>query len=410
MKSKKIEYVCRALEPMLQTAVADFPAVVLSGPRQSGKTTLLKEFLGSQFGYVSLELLGTRKIALQDPHSFLNDNPPPVIIDEAHHVPELFSYIKERIDNNRHVKGQYVLASSQDWLLMKSVSQSLVGRAGILRLYSLSKREIDGFPDRAVPWETGLETQRGSKIDDVEMWGQLIRGGFPEIAVNTEINLPLWHAGYIQTYLEREAPLIRNIKALDTFQDFLTELAVQSGQLLNLTDISSNLGISINTVKAWLFVLHATGQIMMIHPYFMNAGRKLVKTPKIYFTDVGTLCHLIGMDEPKNLALSVNKGAVLETAVLSEIIRMLTSRGIYPQVHFWRTSSGKEVDFIVQVQGKLIPIEVKANKTPSESMIKGINTFQQDYKDRAGQGFLVHLGNNRLPIGRNSIAIPFSEF
>ena len=410
MKSNKIEYVRRALEPMLKTAVADFPATVLSGPRQSGKTTLLKEFLGSQFGYVSLELLGIRKTALQDPHSFLNDNPPPIIIDEAHYVPKLFSYIKERIDNNRHVKGQYILASSHDWLLMKSVCQSLVGRAGILRLYSLSKREIDGFPDRAAPWETGLGTQQGSKIDDIQMWSQLIRGGFPEIAVNTEMNLPLWHAGYIQTYLERDIPLIRNIEALDTFQDFLTVLAVRNGQLLNLTDISSDLGISINTVKAWLFVLHATNQIMMIHPYFMNAGRKLVKTPKIYFTDVGTLCHLIGMDEPKNLALSVNKSAVLETAVLSEIIRMLTSRGIDPRVHFWRTTSGKEVDFIVEIQGKLIPIEVKANKTPSESMIKGINTFQQDYKDRAGQGFLVHLGNNRLPIGRNSIAIPFSEF
>ena len=400
----------RAMEPILQSTVASFASVVLSGPRQSGKTTLLKQLFGNKFGYVSLEFPDIRKIASQDPRSFLNDNPPPVIIDEVQHVPELLSYIKERIDDNRHVKGQYILTGSHNLLLLQSVSQSLAGRAAILRLYSFSRREIDGCPDQAAPWESGFESRQGSKIDDIEIWRQLIRGGFPEVVVNTEINLSIWHSSYIKAYLDKDVRLIQNIENFRPFRLFLTVLADRSGQLVDLNDISNKLGISVNTVKAWLSVLQATDQIKIIHPYFVNVGKRLVKTPKIYFTDVGTLCHLIGMVEPKNLALSEKKGAVLETAVLSEIIRILTARGIDPQVYFWRTTNGKEVDFIVEAQGKLIPIEVKANKTPSKSMIKGINTFQQDYKDRAEQGFLVHLGNRRSPIGINSMAIPFSEF
>ena len=403
-------YVQRAMEPILQTAVAGFPAVVLSGPRQSGKTTLLKQLFGSKFGYVSLEFPDIRKIASQDPRSFLNDNPPPVIIDEVQHVPELLSYIKERIDDNRHVKGQYILTGSHNLLLLQSVSQSLAGRAAILSLYSFSRREIDGFPDQAAPWESDFKPRQRSKIDDIEIWRQLIRGGFPEVVVNTEVNLPLWHAGYIRAYLQKDVRLIQNIESFSEFRNFLTVLADRSGQLFDLNDISNNLGISINTVKAWLSVLEATDQVKIIHPYFVNVGKRLVKTPKIYFTDVGTLCHLINMVEPKILALSEKKGAVLETAVLSEIIRMFTAIGIDPRVYFWRTTNGKEVDFIVEVQGKLIPIEVKASKTPSESMIKGINAFQQGYENRAGQGFLVHLGNKQLPMGQNTIAIPFSEF
>ena len=196
---------------------------------------------------------------------------------------------------------------------------------------------------------------------------------------------------------------------MSQFQSFLRALAARTAQLLSLTDLAGDLGVAVNTVKAWLSVLEATYQVIVLRPYFANVGKRLVKTPKVYFTDVGTLCYLTGLKDPEHAASGPMGGPIMETAVLSEIVKTLTHRGQDPQVYFWRTSTGTEVDIVIETGGKLVPIEVKLSATPRPSMAASIKTFREDFGDKAMPGYVVHPGDVRLPLGSNVTALPFGE-
>jgi predicted AAA+ superfamily ATPase len=202
---------------------------------------------------------------------------------------------------------------------------------------------------------------------------------------------------------------LRQVGDLTQFQNFLRALAARSAQLLNLTDVARDLGVSVNTAKAWLSVLEATYQVTVLRPYFANVGKRLVKTPKVYFTDVGTLCYFAGLKDPEHAASGPMGGAIMETAVLSEIIKALTHCGIDPQVYFWRTTAGTEVDIVVEAGGKLVPIEVKLSATPRPAMASVIKTFHKDFGDKAMQGYVVHPGDIRIPLGPGVTALPFAE-
>ena len=202
----------------------------------------------------------------------------------------------------------------------------------------------------------------------------------------------LWYSSYVQTYLERDVRSLRQVGDLTSFQSFLRALAARSGQLLNLTDMARDLGVAVNTAKAWLSVLEATFQVFVLRPYHANAGKRLVKTPKVYFTDTGTLCYLAGLKYPDHAAAGPIGGAILETAVLLQIVKAFVNRGEEPQVHFWRTSAGVEVDLVVEAGGRAIPIEVKLSATPRPAMAQAIRTFQKDLGVKAGPGFVVHPG------------------
>ena len=241
------------------------------------------------------------------------------------------------------------------------------------------------------------------------LWKGFLRGGYPELAIQPERDASLWHSSYIQTYLERDLRNLRQVGDLTQYQNFLRVLAARSAQLLNLTDVARDLGVAVNTIKAWLSVLEATYQVIVLRPYFSNAGKRLVKTPKVYFTDVGTLCYLAGLKAPEHAASGPMGGAIMETAVLSEIFKTLTHRGTDPQVYFWRTLSGTEVDFVVETGGKLIPIEVKLSATPRPAMATAIRTFQDHMGDAAMPGYLVHPGDVRLPLGAGVTALPFAD-
>jgi hypothetical protein len=219
----------------------------------------------------------------------------------------------------------------------------------------------------------------------------------------------LWHSSYVQTYLERDVRSLRQVGDLTLFQGFLKMLAARSGQLLDLTGLGRDLGVTLNTAKSWLSVLEATYQVVVLRPYHANIGKRLVKTPKVYFTDVGTLCYLAGLRDPEHAASGPLGGAILETAVLSEIVKILLCRGEGPSVYFWRTSSGTEVDVIVESQGKLIPVEVKLSETPNATMAKGIQAFRSDLGDFAARGYVVHPGKIRLPLAQSVEALPFAE-
>nr|WP_051185113.1 ATP-binding protein [Desulfatiglans anilini] len=400
-------YIQRSLEEALRRAVDQFPAVVLTGPRQSGKTTTLKHLFGAEYGYVSVEPPDIRASAEEDPRGFLELHPPPVIFDEIQYAPSLLPYIKERIDSRREKPGQYLLTGSQNLLLVQNVSESLAGRAAVLRLLPLAAREAFGRPFAPLPWETEGVQANPISLSYQSFWEAALRGAYPELVANPERDIGLWHSSYVQTYLERDVRSLRQVGDLTQFQSFLRALAARSAQLLGLTDLARDLGVAVNTVKAWLSVLEATYQIIILRPYFANVGKRLVKTPKVYFTDLGLLCHLTGISDARHASAGPMAGPIMETAVLTEIYKTITHRGPDPQIYFWRTSSGSEVDIVVEHAGKIVPIEVKLTATPRPATAAAIRTLQNDLEDKAMPGYVIHPGDVTLPLAPNVTAIPF---
>ncbi len=403
-----MEYLERSLEPVVRKAARNFPAVVLAGPRQSGKTSFLRNLFRETHRYVSLEPPDVRAAATDDPRSFLERYPPPAILDEVQYVPGLIPYVKERIDKCREKTGQYLLTGYRNLLVSEKVTEFLAGRAAMVRLLPFSYREIVRTPRAGFPWEKGANAGRHDFIFR-NLWESFLKGGYPEMATNSKRDVVHWHASYVQAYLERDLGSVRQIGDLSQFHRFLRALAGRNAQLLNLTDLARDLGLAVNTVKAWISVLEATCQIFILRPYLRNVGRRLVKTPKIYFADVGTLCYLVGLKDAEHAMSGPMGSAIFETAVVGEVIRRLYGRGERPHLYFWRTSTGVEVDLIVETAGRLIPIEIKMSATPDRSMARNIVLFRKDHYGKAEKGFVVHPGDVTLPLARDAVALPFAD-
>jgi predicted AAA+ superfamily ATPase len=432
-----MEYIERTIEPVLLAAVSEFPAVVLTGPRQSGKTTVLKRLFGRQYEYVSMEALDTRALAVEDPRSFLRLHKPPVILDEVQQTPELLPYLQELIDERRHLNGQYVLSGSQNLLLLQQVGESLAGRAAILKLLPLSLREWSGEAARPLPWQApamdrqtpaapaGAATARAagaspctpSPAGPDALWQRLFRGQYPALAASSPPDWLRWQQSYIETYLERDVRTVRQVGDLMAFQSFLRLLAARSGQVLNMSGIANELGLSLNTVKAWISVLVTSHQIIVLPPYHANLGKRLVRRPKVYFTDTGTLCYLVGLRDPLHAMQGPMAGAIMETAVVAELTKAYLHAGDEPRLTFWRTARGSEVDILVEDQLRLYPVEVKASATPRPEMARGIAELARSLAASTGEslrptvqpGYVVYAGERIVPLGHGVSALPLGS-
>jgi len=360
----------RVAEEKLRALAATFKAVALTGPRQSGKTTLAKAVFQDK-PYVSLENSDTRTFALQDPRGFLNSYSEGAILDEVQRTPDLFSYLQEIIDNSTQ-KGQFILTGSNNFLLQQSITQSLAGRVAHLFLLPFSVSELTKAT--LLP------------VADNDL---LLSGFYPPI-YDQHIPATDWYLNYIRTYIERDVRQIKNITDLWAFERFMGLLAGRCGQELNLSALSVEAGVDVKTVQAWVGVLESSFIVFLLKPHYQNFNKTIVKRPKLYFYDTGLVCSLLRITKADQLVNHPSRGALFETMVVAELVKQRTNAGLPINLFYWRDKTGHEVDVIIDEAGKLIPIEIKSGQTIQDEFFRNL-TFWSKLSD-SQEGYLVYGG------------------
>lgn len=398
-----MSYKKRVLTKTILRAVKTFPAIVLTGPRQAGKTTLLKELFKKTHKFVSLENFDIRILALEDPVGFLERYPAPIVIDEVQYAPELLSYIKTKIDENRK-PGQWLLTGSQNFVLMNKVTQSLAGRAAVLTLLPLSYAEIVGTVDTTLETNGWLERfNKDIKAKNMSLAHWILRGSYPELVVNRKVDRELWCGSYITTYMERD---IRNLSAigdLNQFERFIKLCATRTGQILNLTDMARDIGISLSTAKRWLSILEAGYQVYLLYPYYKNIGKRLIKSPKLYFTDTALASYLLGIHNNETLLKSPSFGPLFETAVIVDVLKRFYNFGQLPSLYYLRTRDGLEADLVIETGKGLYLFEIKTSMTITPKHASSLKTLMLEIKNgvRGATVLSPATWNGYLAIGIN---------
>ncbi|HOW59387.1 MAG TPA: ATP-binding protein [Candidatus Omnitrophota bacterium] len=397
-------YIHRLLEESLGKALKTFPSVVVTGPRQAGKSTLVQKAGGERYRYVSLDEMDTRSLAIHDPRGFLTKYPNPVIIDEIQHAPQLLSYIKAAIDRDRK-PGQWILTGSQAFPLMRNVGESLAGRVAILTLFPFSLSEMNHH--LRVKLRTAESFIRhlysaGTPVDKSLSCGQwLLRGGYPEIFTKKKVSLKLWFSSYLQSYIDRDVRGNIRTSNLNEFERFVRLLASRTAQEMNYSTLARDVGATVPTIKSWVSFLESSSLIHLLYPYHRNFGKRIVKTPKCYFMDTGLVCYLVGLQDEEHLLQGPMAGALFETACVTQFIKRFSAFLDPASLYFWRSIDGFEVDLLVEVSNKIFPVEFKLSSTVTDQHAASLKAWLKLSGGRSPAGLVVSNSRQMGLIGHS---------
>ncbi|MDR1572256.1 MAG: ATP-binding protein [Clostridiales Family XIII bacterium] len=379
-------YIERAISRKLRALASKFPVVFLTGPRQSGKSTLLRRvFSGHE--YVNLEEADTRRFAQEDPRGFLGAYGDHAVIDEAQRAPALFSYIQTRVDE-KDKGGMYILSGSQNFLMMRNISQSLAGRVGILTLLPLSLAELPA---------------RRKKSLSADRWMHM--GAYPRL-FSSDIEPADYYPSYISAYVERDVRQETGVHDLARFRAFLRVCAARTGEPVNFTDIGKEISADARTVASWISVLEESYITFRLQPWYRNLGKRQTRTPKLYFHDTGLLCSLLGMDDEDSLHMHDMRGHIFENAVISELAKVWHNSGKVPPFYFWRAGGDREIDLIIERSDALELVEIKSGETAIPKHVRNIRAFATDYVTARTEGRVVYDGPDGLRVG----GVPFANW
>ena len=397
-------YLHRSLEEKFIAANEMFPVLLLTGPRQVGKTTFLKHLSGSNRLYVTLDDPTNLHLAKTDPKLFLQRFPAPIIIDEIQYAPELLHIIKMQVDNHK-IPGQFWLTGSQQFHMMKGVTESLAGRVGILNMLGVSYREYSKSANN-LPFlpKNSYEVQYKS-MNLQEVYQYIWRGSYPGIVLNDKMDRELFYSSYIQTYLRRDVSDLAKVGDEMTFLQFLRSAAARTGQMLNMVDMARDVGISPNTAKSWLSILQASGIIYLLEPYYTNLSKRMIKAPKLYFLDTGLCSYLSGWPNADVLEKSAMSGALLETFVVQEVIKSYINNGRQAPIFYYRDKDKNEIDLLIVENNIVYPIEIKKNSTPDKSAISSFRLLKK-FSFEIGRGAVICLADRWMPIIENVNMLP----
>lgn len=403
-----MEYISRNLENVVNQVTKEYPVVLVTGPRQVGKTTMLKELMkGTNRGYVTLDDLNERHIAKTDPELFLQLHKPPVLIDEVQYAPELFTYIKIHVDKT-HNPGDFWLTGSQVFKLMRGVQESLAGRVAVLSLTSLSQAEISNGTMEPFLVDMDVLLRRSNnreEADTRDIFERIYRGSMPAIVSGTNSNIQIFYSSYLSTYLERDVRELSD--AIDSlkFLRFITAVAARCGQMLNIAEIARDADINQVQAKNWLGILETLGIIFYLHPYSNNLLKRLVKTPKVYFYDTGLVCYLTKWSSAETLESGAMNGAILENYVVAEIMKTYLNSGKEPYMYYYRDKDAKEIDIVLEHDGVLNPIEIKKTANPGTELIKVFGLLDKASVPRS-KGAVICMKAGLSAIDRDNYIVP----
>lgn len=397
----------RHISSVLLDLSSQFPVVMLTGSRQVGKTTLLKE-LDENRRFVSFDDPVVRDLALNDPSLFMQTYKPPVLIDEFQYVPQLLPYIKMAVDSQPEVCGQFWLTGSQQFKMMKGVGESLAGRVVVLPLGGITQAELSARNAEG-PFSTARQLDPSVAFDGAEtIYERIFRGTYPAVLSGRIRNLRAFYRSYLNTYLERDVRQLTAVSNESLFLAFVKVMAARTGNLLNLSDVARDVGISQPTAKSWLSILESSGIVFLLRPYSANLTSRVVKTPKVYFMDTGLCCYLAGWTDSNVLSRGAMNGSLLETFVVSEVVRSFWNVGEDAPVWFFRDRSGVEIDLLIERNGTLFPIEVKRTATPSVSDVRNFKIARQRGL-KLERGAVLCLADHAVPLSDGTLVVPIGS-
>ena len=402
-------YIKRHIEAVVTDLLKEYPCILISGPRQVGKSTLIQNLKEEKpREYISLDDIALRTAAKSDPKTFLQDHKPPICIDEIQYAPELFPYIKMIIDKH-HRAGDFILTGSQIYRLMRNVRESLAGRIAILNMQGFSLSEITGLPNlQFIPdREAYIARNQKEPLDSPAVFNRIYRGGMPEIVSGVRSDPSRFYSSYIATYLIRD---IRDIAQVDEpkFFKFLTAAAARTAQILNVAELARDAEISVPTANAWLNILETLGIIYYLHPYSNNLLKRTIKKPKLYFYDTGLVCHLARWTSSEALANGAQAGAMFETFAISEIMKSCFNAGCEPYLYYYRDVDMREIDLLIEQNQMLYPVEIK--KTAAvDSRIAGTFKLIEKSGLKQGMGAVICMNDRLSSISENTLTIPITS-